>query len=351
MIIIIGAGLSGLLIAYRLKKEGIPFKVLEARHRIGGRIHTIKSGNDAPVEMGATWLGNQHRHLMRLLNELYLPCYEQYMKGTAFYQPNPQLPAEPIQLPPQAPSFRIAGGSSVLIQKLASVLSEDEIILNQKVEIIQCKDSKLMVQASTTFHADAVVMTIPPKLWSSQIVFDPVLPSDLIETSMLTHTWMEESIKVSLEYDRPFWREKQQSGALFTNVGPFTELYDHCNYDGSKYALCGFVHPSFGKISLEERKEKIALQLTKTFGPEASSYLEYQEVLWNKEEFTHQPSYNPLFPHQNNGHPVFSDTYFNGKLFFSGTETSAQFGGYMEGAVVSAERTIQQISGMCNEQL
>jgi monoamine oxidase len=36
IVILIGVGLSGLLCAYRLKKEGIPFKILGARNRIGG---------------------------------------------------------------------------------------------------------------------------------------------------------------------------------------------------------------------------------------------------------------------------------------------------------------------------
>jgi monoamine oxidase len=55
MVIIIGAGLSGLLTAYRLKEEGVPFKILEARDRTGGRIHTLESKNGTPLEMGATW--------------------------------------------------------------------------------------------------------------------------------------------------------------------------------------------------------------------------------------------------------------------------------------------------------
>lgn len=38
---IIGAGLSRILTAYRLKKESIPFKVLEAITRDGGRINGI----------------------------------------------------------------------------------------------------------------------------------------------------------------------------------------------------------------------------------------------------------------------------------------------------------------------
>ncbi|MGO3181761.1 MAG: FAD-dependent oxidoreductase [Aequorivita sp.] len=70
MILIVGAGLSGLLTAYRLKKEGIPFKILEARPRIGGRINTLYGTNNTPVEMGATWFGDQHIHLIALLKRI-----------------------------------------------------------------------------------------------------------------------------------------------------------------------------------------------------------------------------------------------------------------------------------------
>ncbi len=83
MVIIIGAGLSGLLIGYRLKRAGIPVKILEARDRIGGRIFTLEGGGDTPVEMGATWFGSQHVNLIKLLKELGMAGFEQYMKGTA----------------------------------------------------------------------------------------------------------------------------------------------------------------------------------------------------------------------------------------------------------------------------
>ena len=72
MVLIIGGGLSGLLTGYRLKKEGVPFQILEARDRVGGRIHTINGTSNTPVEMGATWFTDQHKNLIGLLNELEL---------------------------------------------------------------------------------------------------------------------------------------------------------------------------------------------------------------------------------------------------------------------------------------
>ena len=67
MILILGAGLSGLLTGYRLKKAEIPFKILEARNRLGGRIHTVYGNSETPVEMGATWFTQQHEQLKALL--------------------------------------------------------------------------------------------------------------------------------------------------------------------------------------------------------------------------------------------------------------------------------------------
>ena len=81
MVVIVGAGLSGLLIGYRLKSLGIPFQILEARGRVGGRIYTRLSTNATPVEMGATWFGDQHVHLKKLLEELGIGYFEQYMNG------------------------------------------------------------------------------------------------------------------------------------------------------------------------------------------------------------------------------------------------------------------------------
>jgi len=41
-------------------------------------------------------------------------------------------------------------------------------------------------------------------------------------------------------------------------------------------------------------------------------------------------------PHQNNGHPLFRTPLMNGRLIIAGSETAANFPGYMDGAVQSA---------------
>lgn len=53
---IIGAGISGLAAAKRLIESGYAVEILEARNRIGGRIHTDHATFSVPVDLGAAWL-------------------------------------------------------------------------------------------------------------------------------------------------------------------------------------------------------------------------------------------------------------------------------------------------------
>ena len=55
-----------------------------------------------------------------------------------------------------------------------------------------------------------------------------------------THTWMGDSLKAGLTYSSPFWREKQLSGALQSQCGPFLQLYDQTSHDDKHGALVIF---------------------------------------------------------------------------------------------------------------
>ena len=76
-------------------------------------------------------------------------------------------------------------------------------------------------------------------------------------------------------------------------------------------------------------------QLAELFGDEILNPISYTDKIWT-DEFISGGNQLVQRPHQNNGHILLQESYMNNKLFFSGTETATQFGGYMEGAVISA---------------
>ena len=343
MIIIVGAGLSGLLTAYLLKKEGIPFKILEASNRVGGRINTIYTKEDAPIEMGATWFTDQHFNLRTLLKELGINHFEQFMDTKVFYEPNSNFPAQIVEIPKSEPSYRISGGTSTLINSLLQHLDPTSLFLNQSVSKITFKENAVTVKAGNNFEGDRVVLALPPKLWSNRIAFEPELPTNLKENALQTQTWMEDSIKVALTFAKPFWREENLPRTLFSNVGPVTEFYDQSNAENSRFALCGFINSAFNQLSDLERKKLVIDQLKNIFGSRITEFLQYEECVWSEEHYTYQDSAHSLFPHQNNGNPIFRDLYFDNRLIISGSETSSKFPGYMEGAVISAKETVRKI--------
>lgn len=344
-IIIIGGGLCGLTSAYLLAKEGIKTTILEARDRLGGRIHTLRNHGEAPIEMGATWLGNKHHHLLKLLDELNIDIYEQFMGNKGYYEPMSVSPPQLVNLPPnEEPSYRIEGGSDNLIYSLANYLDDNRILLDQPVRSLRKQNNKLEVETDNhLFKADAIISTLPPKLFVDSVAFTPTLPNELHETAHQTHTWMAESIKIALTFQEPFWRKTNSSGTIFSNVGPVNEMYDHSNEHQSQYALKGFMNEAYHSVSHNDRKKLVIKQLRRFYGDKADSYHSYHERLWKDESYSFVKYDNDIIPHQNNGNRIFQKPYWDDQLFISGSETASSFPGYMDGAVESAQRTVDQI--------
>ncbi len=346
-LVIIGAGLTGLTLAYLLRAQNLTVSILEARGRLGGRILTAYQDGTAPIEMGATWLGSKHTQLNALLQELGIETFEQVLGQKAIYEPISTSPHQLVTLPPNnEPSYRIKGGSSALIQQLAARIKPDQIHLNQIVESIQSVGDKLQVKSNdVVFEAPLVVSTLPPHLLLARIKVEPALPADLTQLMKQTHTWMGESIKVGLRFSTPFWRKGHSSGTIFSNVGPIPEMYDHADFEDQFYALKGFLNGAYFSMTKADRLNLILMQLRKYYGKEVEQFLDYQEAVWRKESFTYTPYEGHVLPHQNNGHSLYQAPYVDGKLFIAGAETASQFPGYMEGAVRSAQHIIQQIQG------
>lgn len=109
-VIIIGAGAAGLGCATRLAKAGVPFTLLEAASRVGGRAHTSSwtdrdavdadvdstsgEGNGGVIELGATWLHGTDGH----------PLYELALQAGLMHEPD----ARPAEQPEAAQTAQTA---------------------------------------------------------------------------------------------------------------------------------------------------------------------------------------------------------------------------------------------------
>lgn len=74
-VLVIGAGMAGLAAARRLAESGIPVMVLEARNRVGGRIHSLREDNEI-IELGAEFIHGRPPELWRLIREAHLDAYQ-----------------------------------------------------------------------------------------------------------------------------------------------------------------------------------------------------------------------------------------------------------------------------------
>ena len=61
---VVGAGFAGLAAADELARAGAEVRVLEARDRVGGRVHSVPFA-DAVMERGAEWVLPAHTDDLR----------------------------------------------------------------------------------------------------------------------------------------------------------------------------------------------------------------------------------------------------------------------------------------------
>jgi len=86
--VVVGAGLSGLICARELQRQGLRVQLLEARERWGGRMHGHTARLGLRVDLGGQWVGASHHRLIALLEEQGLRRYPTPYEGEGLFHWN-----------------------------------------------------------------------------------------------------------------------------------------------------------------------------------------------------------------------------------------------------------------------
>ena len=347
--IIIGAGLSGMYAASLLAQRGEPFLVLEARERVGGRILSPDYEGYFP-DLGPSWYWPEiNPRINRLIQDLGLTGYPQYDAGHGRLQARDGRVATISGYPMEPQSWRLAGGMISLVEGLRQRVPGEAILLNHPVCRIERQEGHCLVSVGSLeqeprcrFQASRVLLALPPRLAAATILFTPELSHELTQAMLGTATWMAGQAKFFALYDRAAWRSAGLSGQAFSEQGPLVEIHDGSNLSDHPGGLTGFVGiPAVGRGDQEAVVQAILQQLQLLYGPEAGQpeAVFYQD--WAREGFTAtEYDQRPLYEHPLYHPPAGKTHIWDGLIWFLGSETSEELGGYLEGALASAERAV-----------
>ena len=271
--IVIGAGAAGLSAAYELYQQGIPnIVVVEASHRIGGRMWKDTSFVHYPIELGATVV-----HEPDTLNKIagHKLNYDETPNGELFLS-----------------NYTYTDFFS---EHVASVLEKDpnsDIVLGCQVTRVTYEaDHPVNVVCANgqSFSAHYAVVTVSLSiLQEGDISFQPRLPKNLVEDHPGK---MWSGFKIFLQFSKPWFRDETFCLLECPGETPIGESYFWDYGVPDQHVLAGLVmgHPMerFRNMSEQEIVSYLLRKLEKKFHgkPISKWYHRHLFVNWTAQPF------------------------------------------------------------------
>ncbi|WP_037311201.1 flavin monoamine oxidase family protein [Amycolatopsis orientalis] len=240
---------------------------------------------------------------------------------------------------------RLDGGAYGLATRLADRLG-DALRLDAPVRRIEQDGSGVVVTVDdgTAWRAGRVVVAVPPPL-ASRIVYHPQLPA--ARDNLLQRLSMGSVIKYVATYPEPFWRSAGLTGAVLSLRAPIALTVDSSPPSGRRGVLLAFVNGAAARDlaarSSGDRRAIVLGELARLFGPQAATPSNFVERDWNREPFA-RGGYSAVFPPgawTRAGSALRAPV---GRIHWAGTETSARWYGYIDGAVRSGEAAADAVA-------
>ncbi len=351
-VVVIGAGLSGLVAATLVLEQGRSVVLLEASDRSGGRIRSLQDADTGTVlgDLGPTWVWPPYQPVVvEWLQRLGLHTFPQFETGKAALDYGPEAPVQFQTVPGQHGIARIAGGPQALIDALVAKLPAGTLRTGVAVTAIRAGDEEVVVEtAGTTYRADRAIVAAPLRVAEYAINWSPALGDDLVRALKETPTWMSVHAKALIVYPSAFWRQAGLSGRIASRAGPLAETHDVSGENGTPAALFGFVGWPHEKraVNKDRLETDIVAQLVRCLGKAAAQPTHIHVEDWAVNDLICTPRDRAeAMNHPDTGPDVLRQTHMQGRVVFAAAETSKASPGLIEGALAAGMRAAGQVVG------
>jgi len=228
-VLIIGAGLSGLIAGYELDKKGFDVAIFEAQSRPGGRVLTFRQFDEGLyADAGAARIPRDHDLTLKYVNEFSLPLLPFYPAENKFVRVRGDRveqvdwgkfkDATSTVMPLRNPEFwqKIKGGNDLLPHAFAAKL-RDKIKYERPVVKIAQNAANVQLTVNDkgrqqTVSGDLLICAIPFTMLA-RIETSPAFSSP--KTEAINSMEYDSASRVFIETKRRFWEDQNLNGFGF----------------------------------------------------------------------------------------------------------------------------------------
>ena len=355
-VLILGAGMAGLVAAYELSKLGHDVTVLEARTRPGGRVHTLRDpfSDGLYAEAGAARIPDNHDLTLKYVKEFALqlePFYPRSLNAVRFDRGSREEVPIDGYTDAMSKNFggelgdrperwsKIKGGSDLLpkafAEKLAGKIQYGAAVVKIEQDANQARVVFLSGGRQQTLTADSVVCTIPFSVLRN--IELPALSERKRE--IIKRTRYDAVSRVYLQTKKRFWEDKGLNGFAFTS-GAIEIWQPTWNQPGMRGILMTYARPGEAeRITKLKESERIATtlkQLDSIFDGLRANFELGATKCWMEDEWS-----RGAWAFVGLG-DFFTASSREGRIHFAGEHLSPWFS-WMQGALSSGLRVVKEI--------